>query len=247
MHNWRWQVFLEPAQGGGGATYLDWVLLGLRMTAAVSACSWIIALLWGSVMGIFRTYPNKILYGLSTAYVEVFRNIPLLVQLFLWYFVAPELAPGGLGAWFKQLHPNVQLFLASMLCLGFFTGARITEQVRAGIESLSKGQKAAGLAMGFTLPQTYRHVLLPMAFRIIIPPLSSECVNLVKNSAVASTIGLMELAYQGRQLVDYTAQSYESFIAVTALYVALNLLILLFMRWVEKKARVPGYMGGGGR
>lgn len=241
MYQWRWEVFLEQPQGGGGATYLGWVLAGLRMTAAVSLCSWVIALAWGSVMGVFRTYPNKVLYAVSTAYVEVFRNIPLLVQLFIWYFVVPEVAPGG--TWFKGLKPDIQLFLAATLCLGFFTGARITEQVRAGIESLSRGQKAAGLALGFTLPQTYRHALLPMAFRIIVPPLSSEILNLFKNSAVASTIGLLELAAMGRQLIDYTAQPYESFIAVTFLYVAMNLLILLFMRWVEVKARVPGFIG----
>jgi glutamate/aspartate transport system permease protein len=168
------------------------------------------------------------------------------VQLFIWYFVIPELAPAGLGTWFKQLHPDVQLFVSSMLCLGFFTGARITEQVRAGIESLSKGQKAAGLALGLSLPQTYRYVLLPMAFRLIVPPLTSEILNLFKNSAVASTIGLLELAAMGRQLIEYTAQPYESFISVTALYVALNLLILVLMRWVEGKARVPGFLGGKG-
>ena len=247
MYHWRWEVFLEQPQGGGGATYLGWVLAGLRMTAMLSLSAWVIAFLWGSLMGVFRTYPNKLLYGLSTAYVEIFRNIPLLVQFFIWYAVIPEVVPAALGTWFKQLHPDVALFLASMLCLGFFTGARVSEQVRAGIESLSRGQKAAGLALGFTLPQTYRHVLLPMAFRIIIPPLSSEILNLFKNSAVASTLGLLELAAMGRQLVDYTAQPYESFIAVTFLYVSLNLLILLFMRWVEGKARVPGFIGGGGR
>jgi glutamate/aspartate transport system permease protein len=246
-YNWQWEVFLQPAPAGGGATYLDWILAGLRTTALLSLSSWFIALAVGSVMGVFRTVPNRILYGISTAYVEVFRNIPLLVQLFIWYFVIPELVPTSLGDWFKQLHPLLQQFVAAMLCLAFFTGARICEQVRAGIESLSRGQKAAGLALGLTLPQTYRHVLLPMAFRIIVPPLTSEILNLFKNSAVASTIGLLELAAMGRQLVDYTAQPYESFIAVTVLYVALNLVILWFMRWVEVKARVPGFIGGGGR
>ena len=244
MYHWRWEVFLEPAPAGGGATYLDWVLAGLRMTAMLSLTSWVIALLWGSMMGVFRTYPNKLLYGISTVYVEIFRNIPLLVQLFIWYFVIPELAPASLGNWFKNLHPNVQLFLSAMLCLAFFTGARIAEQVRAGIESLSKGQKAAGLALGLSMRQTYNNVLLPMAFRIIVPPLTSEILNLFKNSAVASTIGLLELAAMGRQLVDYTAQPYESFTAVTVLYVALNLIILGFMRWVEERSRVPGFIGG---
>lgn len=245
-YNWRWEVFLEKTPSGGD-TYLGWFLTGLQITAGVSLSAWFIALAFGSVMGVLRTVPNRFARLVGTAYVELFRNVPLLVQLFIWYFVIPDLAPGGLGNWFKQLNPLLQQFLSAMLCLAFFTGARITEQVRAGIESLSKGQRSAGLALGFTLPQTYRFVLLPMAFRIIVPPLSSEILNLFKNSAVASTIGLLELAAMGRQLVDYTAQPYESFIGVTVLYVALNLLILLFMRWVEARARVPGFiMGGGG-
>lgn len=243
----NWGVFFEPAPSGGGATYLDWTIAGLKLTVMLSMASWVIALLWGSVMGVFRTLPSRVLYGISTAYVEVFRNVPLLVQLFIWYFVIPELLPVSLGNWFKQRDPVSQMFFAATACLGFFTGARICEQVRAGIESLSKGQKAAGLALGFTLGQTYKSVLLPMAFRIILPPMSSEMVNLVKNSAVASTIGLLELAAMGRQLVDYTARAYESFTAVTLLYIAVNLIVLGFMRWAELKARVPGFIGGGGR
>ncbi len=244
-YHWRWNVFLEPA--GGGDTYLDWFIAGLKMTAMLSLSSWFIALALGSVMGVLRTVPSRLLYGISTVYVEVFRNIPLLVQLFIWYFVIPELLPVRLGSWVKELNPFLQQYLAAMLCLAFFTSARIAEQVRAGVESLAKGQKAAGLALGLTLRQTYNVVLLPMAFRIIVPPLTSEMVNLIKNSAVASTIGLLELAAMGRQLVDYTAQPYESFITVTFLYVALNLVILGFMRWVEEKAHVPGFIGGGGR
>jgi glutamate/aspartate transport system permease protein len=243
----NWHVFFEPAPSGGGATYLDWTIAGLKLTVMLSMASWVIALLWGSLMGVFRTLPNKVLYGISTVYVEIFRNVPLLVQLFIWCFVVPELLPERIGTWYKQLEPVTFLFISATLCLGFFTGARICEQVRAGIESLAGGQKAAGLAMGFTLGQTYRHVLLPMAFRIILPPMSSEMVNLVKNSAVASTIGLLELAAMGKQLVDYTARSYESFTAVTLLYIAVNLIVLGFMRWAEIKARVPGFIGGGGR
>ncbi len=244
MGELHWSVFFEKAPSAGGATYLDWLLQGLKLTVLLSMSSWCLALAWGSVMGVLRTVPNRLLYVVSTVYVEVFRNVPLLVQLFIWYFVAPELAPAALGTWFKQRDPLLQQFVAAALCLGFFTGARVCEQVRAGIEALAKGQKAAGLALGFTLRQTYGNVLLPMAFRIIVPPLSSEMVNLVKNSAVASTIGLLELAAMGRQLVDYTARAYESFTAVTVLYVAVNLAVLAFMRWVEARARVPGFIGG---
>ena len=243
-YNWRWGVFLDPVPSGGG-TYLGWMIAGLEMTVAVSLTAWLIALVVGSMMGVLRTVPNRLLSGIATVYVEVFRNIPLLVQLFIWYFVVPEIVPRPLGEAMKRANPLAQQFLASMFCLGLFTAARVCEQVRAGIESLSRGQRSAALALGLTLPQTYRHVLMPMAFRIIVPPLTSELLNIFKNSAVASTIGLLELAAQGRQLVDYTAQPYESFIAVTLAYVAINVVLMLVMRVVEGRARVPGFIGGG--
>jgi glutamate/aspartate transport system permease protein len=241
-YSWRWGVFLEPVPSGG-ATYLDWLAAGLGTTAGLSLGAWVIALVVGSVVGVLRTVPNRVLYGLSTAYVEGFRNVPLLVQLFLWYFVVPELLPAPAGAMVKQANPFLQQFVAALTCLGLFTAARVAEQVRAGIESLARGQKDAALALGLTLPQAYRHVLLPMSFRIVVPPLTSELLNVFKNSAVASTLGLLELAAQGRQLVDYTAQPYESFIAVTLLYAAVNVVLMLAMRVVERRARVPGTLG----
>lgn len=241
-YHWNWAVFFQQVPSGGD-TYLGWILSGVEVTVALSLSAWFMALAFGAVVGTLRTVPNRWLGAAAAGYVEVFRNIPLLVQLFIWYFVLPELIPGG--AQFKQINPMAQQFVAAMLCLGFFTSARVAEQVRAGIESLSRGQKAAALALGLTLPQTYRHVLVPMAFRIIVPPLTSEFLNIFKNSAVCSTIGLLELAAMGRQLVDYTAQAYESFIVVTLLYVAINIVVMALMRWVEHRARVPGYLGSG--
>ncbi|HEX6734637.1 MAG TPA: amino acid ABC transporter permease, partial [Azonexus sp.] len=167
-----------------------------------------------------------------------------LVQLFIWYFVLPELLPASIGDAYKQSNPVLQQFLASMVCLGLFTSARVAEQVRAGINSLPKGQKNAGLALGFTLPQTYRFVMLPMAFRLVVPPLTSEFLNIFKNSAVCSTIGLLELAAQGRQLVDYTAQPFESFIAVTVAYILINVTVMFLMHKFERRIAVPGYIGG---
>ncbi|TMA19449.1 MAG: amino acid ABC transporter permease [Deltaproteobacteria bacterium] len=235
-------VFLQPVPTGE-TTYLGWLLQGLRTTVLLSACAWAVALVLGSLLGVFRTVPSRALRAIAGAYVEVFRNVPLLVQLFIWYFVVPEIVPGGER--FKQIDPWLQQFLASMFCLGLFTAARVCEQVRAGIESLARGQRNAALALGLTLPQTYRHVLLPMAGRIIVPPLTSETLNVFKNSAVCSTIGLLELTAQGRQLVDYTARAYESFLAVTVLYLLLNAAVLLIMRKVEARTRVPGYLGSG--
>jgi len=243
-YHWNWSIFTSPVPTGD-TTYLGWMLAGLQTTVALSLSAWLIALLLGGLIGVLRTVPSKWLAGLAGAYVEVFRNIPLLVQLFIWYFVLPELLPFGLGEAFKQkLDPLTQQFLSAMVCLALFTSARVGEQVRAGIGALPAGQKNASLALGFTLPQTYRHVLLPMAFRLVVPPLTSEFLNIFKNSAVCSTIGLLELAAQGRQLVDYTAQPYESFIAVTLLYLLINVLVMTLMRVVEAKTRVPGYLGG---
>ena len=242
-YQWNWGVFFQPTASGDDI-YLGWMFYGFKMTIALSLSAWMIALLLGALVGVLRTVPNKWLVRLATGYVELFRNIPLLVQLFIWYFVLPELLPESLGNAFKQSNPIMQQFIASMLCLGLFTSARVAEQVRAGINSLPPGQKNAGLAVGFTLPQTYRFVLLPMAFRLVVPPLTSEFLNIFKNSAVCSTIGLLELAAQGRQLVDYTAQPYESFIAVTIAYVIINVTVMLLMRKFEQRIAVPGYIGG---
>lgn len=242
-YQWNWDIFLQPSATGDD-TYLGWMLSGLKMTITLSLSAWLLALLIGSVIGVLRTVPNKWLSGLATAWVELFRNVPLLVQLFIWYFVLPEILPEALGNAFKQSNPVFQMFSAALLCLGLFTSARVAEQVRAGINALPKGQKNAGLALGFTLVQTYRFVLLPMAFRLVVPPLTSEFLNIFKNSAVCSTIGLLELAAQGRQLVDYTAQPYESFIAVTIAYLLINIVVMFLMKKLEDKVRVPGYLGG---
>jgi glutamate/aspartate transport system permease protein len=240
-YNWQWDVFFQTTSTGD--TYLDWLLSGLKLTVTIGLGAWVIGVLLGSVLGVLRTIPNRLLSGLAAAYVEVFRNIPLLVQLFIWFFVAPELLPDRLGDAIKQLDPVMQQFIAAIVCLGMFTAARICEQVRAGIQALPKGQRLAGLAMGLTLPQTYRFILLPVAFRIIMPPLTSEFMMVFKNSAVASMIGLLELSAQGRQLVDYTSQPYESFTAVTVLYLAVNMTALRVMRWLDGRIRVPGLFG----
>ncbi len=242
-YQWNWDVFLQPTAAGDDI-YLGWMFSGLKMTIGLSLTAWVVALLLGALVGVLRTVPNRALAGIASGYVELFRNVPLLVQLFIWYFVLPELLPQSLGDAYKQSNPILQQFLASMVCLGLFTSARVAEQVRTGINSLPQGQKNAGLALGFTLAQTYRYVMLPMAFRLVVPPLTSEFLNIFKNSAICSTIGLLELAAQGRQLVDYTAQPYESFVAVTLAYLLLNVLVMGAMKKVEDRIRVPGYLGG---
>lgn len=238
-YQWQWSVMLQ--QPTAGQTYLDWLLSGLGVTVALGLSAWLLALVLGTLLGIARTLPGRLLPGLAACYVELFRNVPLLVQIFIWYFAMPEILP--YGEVIKAMPPMQQQFCMAMLCLGLFTAARVCEQVRSGIESLPRGQKNAGLALGLTLAQTYRLVLLPMSLRVVLPPLTSEFLNIFKNSAVASTIGLLELAAQGRQLVDYTAQPYEAFIAVTLAYMLINISVMLIMRLLERKTSLPGMAG----
>lgn len=246
-YNWNWRIFWEPSPDGAG-TYMDTLWSGLVWTLATALTAWVMALLIGALIGTIRTTPNKLAVRLGNAYVELFRNVPLLVQMFLWYFVMPELVPQGLGNWLKAL-PNAP-FITAVLCLGFFTSSRVAVQVSAGINSLPRGQKLAGTALGLTLPQTYRYILLPMAFRIIVPPLTSEFLNIIKNSAVALTIGLMELTARARSMQEFSFQVFEAFTAATLIYIVVNVIVVFLMRWIERRVAVPGFIssstGGGG-
>ncbi|HEX7386043.1 MAG TPA: amino acid ABC transporter permease [Castellaniella sp.] len=242
-YHWHWAVLLQPVATGEGSTYLGWIWHGFLVTAALTLLSWLLALALGTVFGVMRTLPGRIPRIVGTAYVSVFRNIPLIVQFFIWYFVVPEMLPTALGDAIKGADPVLQFFVTSVLALGFYTGSRICEQLRAGIQALSRGQVQAGLSVAFTLFQTYRYVILPQVFRRILPPLTSEFLIISKNSAVASTIGLLELSGQARQLVDYTAQPYESFILVTLAYVVLNFMIIGIMSVIRRRLARPGLMG----
>jgi glutamate/aspartate transport system permease protein len=241
-YNWDWSIYFQPAADASG-TWLHYLVVGLGWTLATSIAAWVMALVIGSIVGVLRTTPMKWIVRLGDAYVEIFRNIPLLVQMFLWFFVVPEFLPRQLGDAVKQMPPPWGSYLPAVLCLGLYTSVRIAEQVRAGIQSLPRGQLMAGTALGLTLPQTYRYVLLPMAFRIILPPLTSESLNIIKNSSVALTIGLLELTGRARSMQEFTFKVFEAFAAATVLYILLNLFVVLVMRVVERRVRVPGFIG----
>ena len=231
--HWDWQIFLQDT--GGGETYLQWLMSAWGQTVAVALLALVVAISVGSLMGILRTVPSKALVFIGNAWTELFRNIPLLVQVFLWYYVIPEFVPP-----LKQVPSLVLVVFA----LGFFTSARVAEQVKAGIQALPKGQRHAGLAMGLTLPQTYRHVLLPMAFRIVIPPLTSEAMNIVKNSSVAFVISVSELTMFALQAGEETSRNIEIYLAVTALYFVSAFIINRIALFIENRVQVPGRMGG---
>jgi glutamate/aspartate transport system permease protein len=239
----NWGVFFEELPGGG-EQYWQLMLSGVLWTLAVSACAWVIAMLVGSIIGTIRTTNHPWQVHLGNAWVEIFRNVPLLVQMFLWYFVIPEFIP-PLKRWIVHTDPINAQFVCAVLCLGLFTSARIAEQVRAGIQSLPRGQRAAGMAIGLTQPQVYRYVLLPMGFRIIIPTLTSETMNLIKNSSIALTIGLAELTFRARELGEYTFDFFEAFSAATLIYLILAMTANRVMAVIEKRASVPGFIVGG--
>jgi glutamate/aspartate transport system permease protein len=209
----------------------------------VALAAWVIALAIGALAGTLRTTPHAWVRGVCAAYVEIFRNIPLLVQMFLWFFVLPELLPEAWGDWMKQLAPPWGSYVPAVLCLGIYTSVRVAEQVRAGINSLPRGQMLAGTAIGLTLAQSYRQVILPQSLRIILPPLTSEFLNCIKNSSVALTIGVMELTARARAMQEFSFQVFEAFAAATVIYLLANLVVVLGMRWVEAKVRVPGLIG----
>ena len=244
-YHWNWGVFFQETPEGG-TFYWEILLSGLGWTLAVSVVAWLIAMIAGSVIGTMRTTQSHWLTAIGHCWVELFRNIPLLVQMFLWYFVIPEFVP-PLKRWMVSTEPVYAQFISAVLCLGLFTSARIAEQVCAGIQSLPRGQHLAGMALGLTPLQTYRHILLPEAFRIIIPPLTSETMNLIKNSSIALTIGLAELTFRARELGEYTFSFFEAFTAATLIYIIIAMSANRVMARIERRVAVPGLIAMGGK
>ncbi|CAN5189326.1 amino acid ABC transporter permease [soil metagenome] len=238
-YTWDWAFFFQPDLNTGAPVW-RLLLLGLYNTLAISACAWVIAVSVGSIIGTIRTTQSPWLVRAGNVYVEVFRNVPLLVQMFIWFFVLPEFITP-----LKSISYGTFQFTSAVLCLGTFTAARIAEQVRSGIQSLPTGQRYAGMALGLNTVQTYRYVLLPMAFRIIIPPLTSETMNLIKNSTIALTIGYAELTFRGvKEIAEYNFRFFEVYTVLTAIYIVVAMTANRVMAFIEKRVAVPGFVGG---
>jgi glutamate/aspartate transport system permease protein len=231
-YNWNWSVLsTEP--------YAGWILSGLMWTVLIALAAWVIAFILGSLLGIARTVPNRTVRAIAACYVELFRNIPLLVQMFLWYYVLPEVLPKAAGDWLKRDLDNAE-FWTAVLCLGLYTAVRVGEQVRAGIDSIAGGQAQAALATGLRPLQVYRHVLLPVAYRIILPALTGEFLVIFKNSSLALTIGVLELTGRTRQISEYTYQPIEMFVTSTVIYAAITLTVAALMRLLEHRTKLGG-------
>lgn len=236
-YNWNWSVlWADP--------YLGWLISGVQWTFAVALAAWVIALGLGILIGVGRTLPNKPIAFLCTCYVELFRNVPLLVQMFIWYFAVPEIMPEDVGRWMKRDMPNPE-YVTAVVALGLYTASRVAEQVRAGIQAVGKGLTSAAYANGFSTAQTYRYVLLPISFRLIVPPMTSEFLTIFKNSSLALTIGLLELTAQSQQIAEFTFQGFEAFTAATVIYVCIALMATVIAQSLEKFTQIPGFVGKG--
>lgn len=237
MYQWNWPV-LWATTPDGASTFIGSLFHGLRWTLAVGLSAWLIALVVGTLVGIARTFPGGFLARAASAYVDVLRSIPLIVQMFIWFFVAPDLLPpsaaDAIKAWDRY---NI---VAAIACLAFYTSARIAEQVRAGVQAIPSGQLNAARALGMKTADAYRYVLIPVAFRNILPALTNEFVNIIKNTSVAFTIAVVELLAATKSMQETTFQVFEAFTAATIIYLAVNLLVVKLMSFIEKKAEVPG-------
>jgi len=229
-YSFKWSV-LWTGQSG------HWLLQGLLTTLELSALAWLLAVALGILSGALRTVQLPPLRWAATFYVEFFRNVPLLVWMFFWYFGVPPLLPRGVQDW---VFNHGAEFWAGMLALGVYHGARISEVIRSGIQSIPRTQFEASVAIGLTTFQAYRLIILPVALRLIVPPATNESLNLLKNSSVALTISVAELTFQTRQIETYTAKAIEALTAGTLIYLALCLSIATIMARVERRYAIPG-------
>jgi His/Glu/Gln/Arg/opine family amino acid ABC transporter permease subunit len=215
----------------------NWLLQGLITTLELSALAWVLAVFLGILAGALRTVPFAPLRAIAVFYVEFFRNVPLLVWMFFWYFGVPPLLPRGVQDW---LFNHGAEFWAAMFALAVYTGARMSEVIRAGILSIPRTQFEASVAIGLTTWQAYRLIILPVALRLIVPPMTNESLNLLKNSSVALTISVAELTFQTRQIETYTAKAIEALTAGTLIYLVLCLCIATVMGRLERRFAIPG-------
>jgi His/Glu/Gln/Arg/opine family amino acid ABC transporter permease subunit len=229
-YRFDWSVLWSGPSG-------TWLLHGLVTTIELSLLGWSIAIALGILSGALRTQRFAPLRWPAAAYVEFFRNVPLLVWMFFWYFAVPPLLPQTLQDW---LFDHGAEFWAAVAALGIYHGARFSEVIRAGIQSIPSAQFEAAASTGLTTAQTYRFIIIPIALRLIVPPATNEALNLLKNSSIALTIGVAELTFQTRQIETYTARAFEALAAGTVIYLCLCLAVGAVMARLERRFAIPG-------
>jgi His/Glu/Gln/Arg/opine family amino acid ABC transporter permease subunit len=229
-YQFNWSVLWSGQSGG-------WLLQGVLTTLALSALAWLLAVALGVLSGAMRTMPLAPLRAIAVFYVEFFRNVPLLVWMFFWYFGVPPLLPRPVQAW---LFDHSLEFWAATVALGVYHGARFSEVIRSGILAIPRTQFEASVALGFTVWRAYQLIIVPVALRLIVPPATNESLSLLKNSSVALTISVAELMFQTRQIETYTARAIEALTAGTLVYLAICVAIAAVMARVERRFAIPG-------
>lgn len=233
-YDFDWPLLLEDP-------HLGWIIEGLLTTVYLALMAWGIALTIGIFIGTIRMSSSRTLRFLGTAYVEFFRNIPLLLQLFIWFFVFPLTLPHDLMLSWNRL-PHVP-FMTALLGLSLFTAARVAEHIRSGISSIPKGQFDAALSSGLTQFQMYRLVIIPYAFRVMIPTIASEFLTIFKNSALTLTIGVSEITSAAKSIEAWSFHGIEAYTVASVTYMTTTASVVLFMGWLELRLRIPGLIG----
>lgn len=231
-YNFNWSIIWT-------APYGEWMLQGIWTTIRLGLISWFIALFLGIIIGTFRVTPFRPLRVFGTVYTEIFRDIPLLVQLFFWYFAAPSILPKSIEMWLYRGLPNSEFWIV-VVGLSIYTSSRIAEHIRAGMQAIPDDQYNAALSTGFTHFQTYRYIIIPFAVRLVIPPLTAECLTVFKNTALAMTVGVLETTFMSQQIEAYTFHGIEATTAASIVYMVITLIVVLLMGLVEKRLAVPG-------
>lgn len=255
VYNWDWSRVLNffiRYDETSGSYVANLLLYGLATTLRLAVWATLLASIIGIVMGYWRTSKNLTLRILSRTYVELIRNLPPLVFIFIfYYFISSQIFP-ALGidninsdnalvnnALFRFMFGDSQLisnFLAGVLVLAMFEGAYITEIVRAGIQSIEHGQSEAARAIGLSRLNVQRDVILPQAVRKILPPLAGQFITLIKDSAIVSLISIQELTYLATEVAATTTKVFETWILVGAMYFVLCYSFALLFGWLERRA-----------
>lgn len=215
--------------------YLGWFATGIVTTIALTVAAWILGMLVGILLTLIRMLPIRPLQWAVTLYVEYHRNVPLLVQILVWYFGIPQLLPGSVNRWINAYDGQ---FVFAVIALGLCIAAYISEDLRSGIRSIPKTQYEAARSIGFGYVDAMRWVILPQAFRIVTPPLISQTLLLFKNTSLAMAIGVGELTYQTRQVDSYTFKTFEAFAVATVIYLTISFLIMGLGNYAARKFKL---------
>jgi polar amino acid transport system permease protein len=202
--------------------YFEWLVSGLKITLELSAIGIVLAFILGLFIAVMKMSHFKPLRWIASAYLEFFRNTPLLIQIFFWYFGSYKILPKAVNDWLNNTNFE---FTAAVIALTIYTSAFIAEDIRSGVLSIPKEQMEAARSAGFSYLRSMQYIILPQAIRITVPPLVNQFLNLTKNSSLAMTIGVMELTYQARQVESYTFKGFEAFTAATLVYLAISVVI----------------------